>query len=75
MDYILQDSNLKTFSIVYDNKDIESFLKRINGVYKRLNYIIQIDRKNNIKNEYIIHTKNGVITEYCLLYHNNKKQI
>lgn len=75
MDYILQDSNLKTFSIVYDNKDIESFLKRINGVYKRLNYIIQIDRKNNIKNEYIIHTNNGFITEYCLLYHNNKKQI
>ena len=39
--YILKDKNYKTFSITGDNKNIEKYLQAINGVYKKICWVIQ----------------------------------
>lgn len=65
--YYLKDKNYKTFSLVGDNREIEDFLKQINGVYNRLVWVVQKDVKKGTKKEYLIHSKNGVISEYALI--------
>ena len=62
--YILKDKNYKTFSITSDNKNIEKYLQAINGVYSKICWVIQKDTKTKNIKEYLVHQKNGFITEY-----------
>lgn len=72
-DYVLKDSQNKPFSRVSDNLDIEGYLKRINGVYHRLAWVLQINNITKDKKEFLIHQKNGKISEYAIIYINGKK--
>lgn len=62
--YILKDKNYKTFSITSDNKNIEKYLQAINGVYKKICWVIQKNTKTKNIKEYLVHQNNGFITEY-----------
>lgn len=66
-EYILKDKDYKTFSITSDSKNIEEYLQGVNGVYKRLAWVVQVDNKAKKIKEYLIHQKNGVISEYALV--------
>ena len=72
-DYVLKDNNGKPFSRVSDNLDIESYLKKINGVYYRLAWILQINNITKETKEFLVHQKNGKISEYAITYNNGKK--
>lgn len=72
-DYVLKDNNGKPFSRVSDNLDIESYLKKINGVYYRLAWILQINNITKETKEFLVHQKNGKISEYAIIYNNGKK--
>lgn len=62
--YTLKDKNYKIFSQCGDNKDLEQYLQRINGVYIRLAWVEQKNNETKERKEYLIHQKNGIITEY-----------
>lgn len=62
--YCLKDKNYKTFSITSDTKDIEEYLQYINGVYTKMAWVIQKNNFNGKIKEYLVHIKNGFITEY-----------
>lgn len=72
-DYVLKDSQNKPFSRVGDNLDIMDYLKKINGVYYRLAWVLQIDNITKETKEFLVHQKNGKISEYAIIYNNGKK--
>ena len=74
-DYIMKTKNNGIFNIISDNVEIENFLNKINGVYKKLVWLVQINKETKEKKEYLIHNDNGFIYEYGLFYINGKRVI
>ena len=72
-DYVLKDSQNKPFSRVGDSLDIMDYLKRINGVYYKLAWVLQINNITKETKEFLVHQNNGFIHEVCIMYKNGKK--
>ena len=72
-DYVLKDSQNKPFSRVGDSLDIMDYLKRINGVYHKLAWVLQINNITKETKEFLVPQNNGFIHEVCIMYKNGKK--